>query len=67
MEDLNAILTPGMLVRHPAHPDWGVGQVQRTISGKVTVNFRSEGKIVVDSHRVMLTPVFDEGSSLANR
>ncbi|AXI51232.1 MAG: DUF3553 domain-containing protein [Roseobacter sp.] len=67
MEDLNAILTPGMLVRHPAHPDWGVGQVQSNISGKVTVNFRSEGKIVVDSHRVMLTPVFDEGSSLANR
>lgn len=56
MEDLNAILTPGMLVRHPAHPDWGVGQVQSNISGKVTVNFRSEGKIVVDSHRVMLTP-----------
>ena len=53
MEDLNAILTPGMLVRHPAHPDWGVGQVQSNISGKVTVNFRSEGKIVVDSHRVM--------------
>ena len=67
MEDLNAILTPGMLVRHPAHPDWGMGQVQSNISGKVTVNFRSEGKIVVDSHRVMLTPVFDEGSSLANR
>ncbi|HBM38374.1 DUF3553 domain-containing protein [Rhodobacteraceae bacterium R_SAG8] len=67
MEDLNAILTPGMLVRHPAHPDWGVGQVQSNISGKVTVNFRSEGKIVVDSHRVMLTPAFDEGSSLANR
>jgi hypothetical protein len=67
LEDLNAILTPGMLVRHPAHPDWGVGQVQSNISGKVTVNFRSEGKIVVDSHRVMLTPVFDEGSSLANR
>jgi len=67
LEDLNAILTPGMLVRHPAHPEWGVGQVQSNISGKVTVNFRSEGKIVVDSHRVMLTPVFDEGSSLANR
>ena len=67
MVDLNAILTPGMLVRQPAHPDWGVGQVQSNISGKVTVNFRSEGKIVVDSHRVMLTPAFDEGSSLANR
>tara|TARA_R110001583_G_scaffold45662_8_gene143572 strand:+ start:393 stop:632 length:240 start_codon:yes stop_codon:yes gene_type:complete len=67
LEDLNAILTPGMLVRHPSYPDWGVGQVQSNIGGKVTVNFRSEGKIVVDNFRVMLTPVFDEGSSLANR
>tara|TARA_R100000935_G_scaffold12338_2_gene24472 strand:+ start:1933 stop:2103 length:171 start_codon:yes stop_codon:yes gene_type:complete len=56
-----------MLVRHPSYPDWDVGQVQSNIGGKVTVNFRSEGKIVVDSFRVMLTPVFDEGSSLANR
>ncbi|MCX8225642.1 MAG: DUF3553 domain-containing protein [Sulfitobacter sp.] len=66
MEDLNAILTPGMLVRHPQHPDWGVGQVQSNIDGKVTVNFRSEGKMVIDSFRVGLTPVFDDRSSLAN-
>ncbi|WP_372992780.1 DUF3553 domain-containing protein [Sulfitobacter sp.] len=65
MDDLNAILTPGMLVRHPDFPDWGVGQVQSNIGGKVTVNFRSEGKMVIDSFRVGLTPVFDEGSSLA--
>lgn len=66
MDDLNAILTPGMLVRHPEHPDWGVGQVQSNSGGKVTVNFRSEGKIVIDSFRVGLTPVFDDRSSLAN-
>jgi hypothetical protein len=66
MEDLNAILTPGMLVRHPQHPDWGVGQVQSNIDGKLTVNFRSEGKMVIDSFRVGLTPVFDDRSSLAN-
>ena len=46
MDDLNAILTPGMLVTHPARPEWGVGQVQSNIAGKVTVNFRDEGKIV---------------------
>lgn len=66
MDDLNAILTPGMLVRHPLHPDWGVGQVQSNIEGKVTVNFRNEGKLVIDSFRVELTPVFDDKSSLAN-
>ena len=59
MDDLNAILTPGMLVRHPARPEWGVGQVQSNISGKVTVNFSDEGKIVIDSFRVGLMPVFD--------
>lgn len=66
MDDLNAILTPGMLVRHPKYPEWGVGQVQSNIAAKVTVNFRDEGKIVIDSHHIELTPVFDDGSSLAN-
>ena len=66
MDDLNGILTPGMLVRHPQHPNWGVGQVQSNIHGKVTVNFRSEGKMVIDSFRVGLTPVFGDSSTLAN-
>jgi len=43
-----------MLVRHPDAPDWGVGQVQSNIGGKITVNFREEGKIVIDGARVML-------------
>lgn len=60
MEDLNAMLTPGMLVRHPDRPDWGTGQVQSNISGKVTVNFRDEGKVVIDSFRVGLMPVFGD-------
>lgn len=60
MDDLNAIMTPGMLVRHPDQPDWGVGQVQSNIAGKLTVNFRGEGKMVIDSFRVGLMPVFDD-------
>ncbi|MBV1896573.1 MAG: DUF3553 domain-containing protein, partial [Rhodobacteraceae bacterium] len=32
MTDLNAILAPGMLVRHPLCPDWGIGQVQSNIA-----------------------------------
>lgn len=60
MEDLNAIFTPGMLARHPDRPDWGTGQVQSNIGGRVTVNFRNEGKIVIDSSRIALLPVFDE-------
>lgn len=60
MDDLNAILTPGMLVTHPDKPEWGVGQVQSNIAGKLTVNFRDEGKMVIDSFRVGLMPVFTD-------
>ncbi|MGJ8545536.1 MAG: DUF3553 domain-containing protein [Sulfitobacter sp.] len=57
MDDLNAMFTPGMLVRHPERPEWGVGQVQSNIAGKITVNFRDEGKLVIDSFRIGLLPV----------
>ncbi len=59
MDDMNAILEPGMLVRHPTEEAWGIGQVQSNIGGRVTVNFREEGKVVIDSQRVALIPVFD--------
>jgi hypothetical protein len=59
MTDLNAILAPGMLVRHPECPGWGIGQVQSNIGGKITVNFREEGKVVIDGSRIALMPVFD--------
>lgn len=66
VDDLNAILTPGMLVRHPGQADWGIGQVQSNIGGRVTVNFRDEGKIVIDSFRVHLVPEFDDSAFQAN-
>ena len=52
--DMTSILEPGMLVRHPSQGDWGIGQVQSNINGKVTVNFREMGKVVIDGARVML-------------
>ncbi len=63
MNELNAILEPGMLVRHPDRPDWGVGQVQSNIGGRITVNFREEGKVVIEGSRVLLLPVVDVGST----
>lgn len=57
MSDLNDFLEPGMLVRHPHQPDWGVGQVQSNIAGRITVNFREEGKVVIDGARVALEMV----------
>ena len=59
MEDLNAILAPGMLVGHPQFSEWGIGQVQSNAGGCVSVNFRAEGRVVIDSSRVELLVVFD--------
>ena len=58
MTDLNALLEPGMLVRNPARPDWGIGQVQSNIGGKITVNFREEGKVVIDASAISLEIVY---------
>lgn len=57
--DLNAVLTPGMLVRHPDQPDWGIGQVQSNINGRITVNFMETGKQVLDGTWIALEMVFD--------
>ncbi|KRS18189.1 DUF3553 domain-containing protein [Roseovarius indicus] len=57
MSDLNSFLEPGMLVEHPRQPDWGTGQVQSNIGGKITVNFQEVGKVVIDGSRVELIPV----------
>ena len=57
--DMNALLEPGMLVRHPGAPDWGVGQVQSNIAGRITVNFQEAGKQVLDSSKIVLEMVFD--------
>ncbi|KFE35433.1 DUF3553 domain-containing protein [Thioclava atlantica] len=54
------ILEPGMLVRNPAQPDWGIGQVQSRIGEKVTVNFEHVGKQVIDGRRVALELVFTD-------
>jgi len=52
--DINSLLEPGALVRHPTQPDWGLGQVQSNISGRITVNFEHQGKVVIDGQHVDL-------------
>ncbi len=56
---MNSLLEPGMFVRHPSAPDWGLGQVQSNVGDRVTVNFEHAGKVVIDSKRVVLMPVYD--------
>lgn len=57
---MNAILEPGMMVRHPQRPEWGLGQVQSNIGGRITVNFEHAGKVVIDGRHVQLSLVFDQ-------
>ena len=50
-------LVPGMYVRHPDRPAWGLGQVQSAIGNRVTVNFEHAGKQLIDTSRVRLAYV----------
>ena len=59
---LNEMLEPGMIVRHPAAPEWGDGQVQSRIGDRITVNFTEAGKRVIDGRRVVLGIVWTRDS-----
>ena len=52
---------PGEKVIHPNNKDWGIGQVQSIINGKVTVNFENAGKKVINAKHNQLEKV--NGSS----
>ena len=48
---------PGEKVIHPNNIDWGIGQVQSIINGKVTVNFENAGKKVINAKHIQLEKV----------
>ena len=48
---------PGDKVFNPANEDWGIGQVQSIIKGKVTVNFQNAGKKVINAENVELKKI----------
>ena len=50
-------LSPGIHVRHPHCPDWGIGQVQSVVGDRVTVNFENVGKVMIKAGLVALMPV----------
>ena len=45
---------PGDKVYNPIAKEWGIGQVQSIIKGKVTVNFENVGKKVINSNNIEL-------------
>ena len=51
---MNEFLEPGMIVRHPDAPEWGLGQLQSRIGDRITVNFAEAGKRVIDGAHVAL-------------
>ena len=50
-------LVPGLRVRHPAEPDWGIGQVQSVIGDRITVNFEHAGKRLINGAVIHLEAV----------
>jgi len=51
------MLHPGCWVRHPACPEWGVGQVQSAAGTRITVNFEHAGKVLIDARHVALEAI----------
>ena len=48
---------PGDFVINPNNRDWGMGQIQSIIRGKVTVNFENCGKKVINAEKIILKKV----------
>ncbi len=57
---LNAYLEPGQLVTNPHAPEWGIGQIQSSIQGRITVNFEHRGKVVINGDTIALLPYFGD-------
>lgn len=51
---MTAIIEPGMRVRHPDRPEWGIGQVQSVVADRITVNFEHAGKVLINAAVVQL-------------
>jgi hypothetical protein len=47
-------LEVGAVVRMPAEPDWGLGQVQSIVGSRITVNFEHRGKVVLQGEGAAL-------------
>ena len=45
---------PGDKVMNPKNKEWGIGQVQSIINGKVTINFENVGKKVINTEIIRL-------------
>lgn len=44
----------GDIVRAEAQPEWGEGQVQSNVGGRITINFQHAGKVVLSGDHTKL-------------
>ena len=51
---MNPFLEIGAIVRNPAAPAWGLGQIQSIIGNRITVNFEHAGKVVINGSQIDL-------------
>ena len=49
---------PGDKVTNPNNKNWGIGQVQSIINGKVTINFENVGKKVINSEIIKIEKIY---------
>jgi len=52
--------SPGTYIRHPQHPEWGIGQVQSAIGNRITANFEHAGKKLINTEIISLVIVRSE-------
>ena len=48
---------PGDKVTNPNNKEWGIGQVQSIINGKVTINFENAGKKVINAEIIKIEKI----------
>ena len=51
---------PGDKVINPINKEWGIGQVQSIINGKVTVNIKNVEKKVINAKIIELKKIYNE-------
>ena len=47
-------LSPGVYVVNENQDNWGIGQIQSSIGGKITINFEHVGKKVINAKKIKL-------------
>jgi hypothetical protein len=56
-QEFSSHFAPGDFVRHPEHPEWGLGRVQSAHGARLTATFENAGKQSINAQAVALARV----------